>query len=112
MTRRPNDDARALSLLQRPTRRGFDVGVHVLAPDSALDCDAETWSKRLAVVEYGQVELRTGRGERLLLAEGSIFTTAGLAAAMVHNVGSRRAVIATLARATPEGGPDARPNGT
>jgi hypothetical protein len=84
-----------VTLLGRPLPGGVERHVHVLAAGRTLECRDDRWRTVLAVVEHGCVELVAPGGDRLRLAEGAVFTLAGLGPVAVRNVGSGSAVIAT-----------------
>lgn len=91
-----------VTLLGRTLPAALIGGVHVLAADTALECDAR-WRDVFAVVEHGSVEVRGASGARLTLPEGAslCFTLTG--PVVLRAVDSPRAVLSTVRRtARPE----------
>ena len=91
-------DASALSFLQTPLPRAFDLRLVAIPPGCSEPYDAAVWADALVVVERGAVQLECARGGRRAFAAGSVIFLTGLPLRSIHNPGPEPALLAAVSR--------------
>ena len=93
-----DDDRAALSFLQLPLPRTFDLRLVSIPAGGARPFVAEDWDDALVVVEEGSVELECVRGGRRAFATGAVMFLTGLPLRTIHNPGTEPALLAAVSR--------------
>ena len=95
-------DECALSFLQLPLPRSFDLRLVSIPAGAAKPFVAEEWDDSLVVVEQGSVELECVRGGRRAFATGAVMFLTGLPLRTIHNPGEETALLAAVSRNPPK----------
>ena len=88
----------ALSFLQLPLPRAFDLRLVTIPAGSARPFEPREWEDALVVVEQGSVELECVRGGRRAFATGSVMFLTGLPLRTIRNRGPEPALLAAVSR--------------
>jgi hypothetical protein len=88
----------ALSFLQLPLPRTFDLRLVTIPAGCAKPFVPEDWDDSLVVVERGRVELECVRGGRRAFPTGAVMFLTGLPLRTIHNPGSEPALLAAVSR--------------
>ena len=91
-------DARALSFLQLPLPRSFDLRLVAIPAGESRAFVAAEWADALVVVEQGAVELECDRGGRRAFATGAVMFLTGLPLRTIRNPGPEAALLAAVSR--------------
>ena len=92
------DDEPALSFLQLPLPRTFDLRLVAIPAGESRPFVAGEWADALVVVEQGAVELECDRGGRRPFATGAVMFLTGLPLRTIHNPGPEAALLAAVSR--------------
>ena len=91
-------DATALSFLQLPLPRAFDLRLVTIPAGASKPFVADDWADSLVVVEQGEVELECVRGGRRAFSTGAVMFLTGLPLRTIHNPGPEPALLAAVSR--------------
>ena len=91
-------DASALSFLQLPLPKAFDLRLVAIPAGGSRPFVADEWADALVVVEQGSVELECVRGGRRAFGSGAVLFLTGLPLRTIHNPGPDAALLAAVSR--------------